>query len=75
MSDLAGRLRQAIGNRPVDEVARTAGIGRITLRDILRRRGKRGPYLDTIVALARALKVRPAWIAWGDGQAEESADG
>ena len=62
---LQGRIHQAIAGRPLDAVARAAGLDRNTLRSLLRNTHKRGPYLDTLVRLAQALEVEPAWLAFG----------
>lgn len=62
------RLRKAIGDRPVDVVARRAGISREALRVLLRGGvRKRGMYPDTIEAIARVCGVRAAWLAFADG--------
>lgn len=60
-----GRLRVAIGDRPVDRVAREAGVGRRTLRDLLLGVRKRGAYSGTIELLAEHLSVSPAWLQYG----------
>lgn len=66
---LSTRLRTAIGTRPVDQVARLAGIDRQTLRRLLHDKQKRGAFTSTIRALAEVLGVSPAWLAFGDQEA------
>lgn len=68
---LADRLRAAIGGRPVDQVAREAGIDRQTLRGLLRGEYKRGPYCDTLEAIAKATGVRASWLAFGEEGVED----
>lgn len=62
---VVGRILTAIGDRPVDRVAREAGLARETLRGILRGCRKGSVELDTIERIARVTGVNPEWIAWG----------
>lgn len=71
---IAVRLQEAIGERPIREVAEAAGVDRITLRRLVHAECKRGPFLDTLSVIARALKVRPAWLAWGEGAMIEEGE-
>lgn len=64
------RLREAIAGRPVDRVARRAGVHRITLRNMLAGKLKRGAFSETIEALAQELEVEPGWLAYGRGPKE-----
>lgn len=61
----AGRLRLAIGVRSLKDIAARSGVRRYAIRMLLRGR-KRGAYIDTIIALAKACGVAPAWLAFGD---------
>lgn len=71
---LSARLRDAIGGREHSEVARSAGIDRKALWALLTDQVKRGPFLDTVTALARVLDVRASWLAFGDGPREAAPD-
>ena len=59
------RLRQAIGDRPVDRVARLAHMSRTNLRRMLKGETKNGPRTDTVAGLAEILEVDPGWLAFG----------
>lgn len=48
------------------KLGKMSGVSHTTISDI--EKGRRMPAVDTIERLARALKVRPAWLAFGDGQ-------
>lgn len=69
MKTLSERLWEALNRsgRKMATIARAAGISRATLEDILYDRCKRGPFLDTLTALARALSISAAWLAFGEG--------
>lgn len=60
------RLRFAIGKRPVDRVAREAGVDRQTLRRMLNGKAKLRSYIDTVERIARACKVPAGWLAFGE---------
>lgn len=62
---LAGRLRTAIGTRPVNEVARVAGISDPLLRAYLK--GSK-PGADKLSRLSVALGVNLDWLASGTGE-------
>ena len=65
---VAARLRTAIAGRPLDRVARDAGIDRQTLRKFLRGVGyKRAMYPDTIARLATVLGRPAGWLMYGEG--------
>lgn len=75
MSTLRERLRAAkdarAGQRWAD-VRKEAGLSERGLERLLSdadpERGKRGPGLDTVERLARAVGVRPGWLAFGEGE-------
>lgn len=76
---IADRIRRIAPDLTVRELARRAHLPRTTVAGVLQAdrstsrwaqdRGKRGPTLDTVVALAQALNVSPAFLAFG-GQSE-----
>ena len=47
------------------KLGKLSGVSHTTISDI--EKGRRMPAVDTIERLARTLKVRPAWLAFGDG--------
>lgn len=51
-------------------LARRAGLANATVNDI--EKGRHIPAADTIERLARALRVRPGWLAFGEGEREPS---
>lgn len=78
---IAGRLRLAKDDRSWPAIAKEAQVSQNTMerllysqrmserpdqRGDLRGEGKRGPTLDVIGRLARALNVRAGWLAFGD---------
>lgn len=69
-SGLGARLfqvRKAAGLGLI-KLGKMAGVSHSTIGDI--EKGRQLPAVDTVERLARALKVRPAWLAFGDGQRE-----
>lgn len=68
---LGERVRQALGSRSPESVARESGMRAQTIRRLLDGAVKTAPRLDTIEELARATERDPAWLAgWGDGERE-----
>lgn len=51
-------------------LARRAGLANATVNDI--EKGRHIPAADTIERLARALRVRAGWLAFGEGEREPS---
>ncbi|MBL9005913.1 MAG: helix-turn-helix transcriptional regulator [Myxococcales bacterium] len=47
-------------------LARRAGLANATVNDI--EKGRHIPAADTIERLARALRVRAGWLAFGEGE-------
>lgn len=46
-------------------LGKLAGVSHSTIGDI--EKGRQLPAVDTVERLARALKVRASWLAFGDG--------
>jgi len=46
-------------------LAKRSGVSNATINDI--EKGRQLPAVDTVERLARALGVRPCWLAFGDG--------
>lgn len=46
-------------------LAKRSGVSSATINDI--EKGRQMPAVDTVERLARALGVRPCWLAFGDG--------
>ena len=65
-SGLGARLfqvRKAAGLGLI-KLGKMAGVSHSTIGDI--EKGRQLPAVDTVERLARTLKVRPAWLAFGD---------
>lgn len=72
-SGLGARLfqvRKAAGLGLI-KLGKMAGVSHSTIGDI--EKGRQLPAVDTVERLARTLKVRPAWLAFGDGAPSDSA--
>ena len=54
-------------------LARRAGLANATVNDI--EKGRHIPAADTIERLARALRVRAGWLAFGEGTVEVGTPG
>ena len=67
------RIIEAIGGQPVTQVARAAHLSLSQMWLIRSGNQKRGPGLDTIVALAAATNVCPAWLAFGVGDKHQAS--
>jgi len=46
-------------------LAKRSGVSNATINDI--EKGRQLPAVDTVERLARALGVRPCWLAFGEG--------
>lgn len=57
--------RQAAG-LSMRQLAQKAGVGEATISDI--EKARQMPAADMVERLARALGIRPCWLAFGDGQ-------
>lgn len=69
-SGLGARLfqvRKAAGLGLI-KLGKMAGVSHSTIGDI--EKGRQLPAVDTVERLARTLKVRAAWLAFGDGPRE-----
>lgn len=73
-STLGARLFQARREAGLGfiKLGKLSGISHTTISDI--EKGRRMPAVDTVERLARTLKVRPAWLAFGDGAPELPAE-
>ena len=58
------QTRQAAGLGLI-RLGKLAGVSHSTIGDI--EKGRQLPAVDTVERLARALKVRASWLAFGDG--------
>lgn len=66
--DIGDRLREARGEMTIRALATRAQVSTKTIVDIEAGRGATSS-VKTYLKLARALKVRPAWLCFGDGSA------
>ena len=69
-SDLGARLfrvRKEVGLGLI-KLGKLCGVSHTAISDI--EKGRQLPAVDTVERLARTLKVRPAWLAFGDGSPE-----
>ena len=64
---IGDRLRTAKGKTGVEKLAERSGVTARAIWLILRGQ-KAGPQPDTIRRLASACRVRPGWLAYGDGE-------
>ena len=58
-------VRQAAGLGLI-KLGKLAGVSHSTIGDI--EKGRQLPAVDTVERIARALKVRASWLAFGDGE-------
>lgn len=72
---LRDRFNRAKGDRTYDELRRETGLGIRTLTRLARGeepmspdRCKRGPTIETVERVARAVGVSPGWLAFGEGE-------
>jgi len=66
-AELGARLFQARRQLGVGliKLGKLSGVSHTTISDI--EKGRRMPAVDTVERLARALHVRPEWLAYGVG--------
>lgn len=69
-SELGARLFQARQKAGFGfiKLGKLSGVSHTTINDI--EKGRRMPAVDTVERLARTLKVRPEWLAYGVGERE-----
>ena len=58
-------VRQAAGLGLI-KLGKLAGVSHSTIGDI--EKGRQLPAVDTVERIARALKVRASWLAFGEGE-------
>lgn len=73
-SELGARLFQARQKAGLGfiKLGKLSGVSHTTISDI--EKGRRMPAVDTVERLARTLKVRAAWLAFGDGSPNHLTD-
>lgn len=64
-SEIGARLFQARrkAGLGIIKLGKLSGVSHTTINDI--EKGRRMPAIDTVERLARTLKVRPEWLAYG----------
>lgn len=73
-SNLGARLFQARQEAGLGliRLGKLSGVSHTTIGDI--EKGRRMPAVDTVERLARALRIRPCWLAYGVGPRSAAVD-
>jgi transcriptional regulator with XRE-family HTH domain len=76
VTPLATRIEAARAHRGIStrRLAADSGLSDRAIRLVRNGEAKAGPTLDTVERLAAALRVTPAWLAFGEGEGPSEAE-